>query len=303
MTVSELYDHVSRLGFEDSLEDAKAFYNTANRAIMQIAAIRPQTSSVSIHHRPPVNLLGDTFEPVTVVGEATYTAYGAKAYYFEADGKGTYNVEYLSDGEWISVGSGNLNGTSGFFTPERGVIKPDGVFVVGDVKLTFRSDYGLSVRAVALYDEVRGASAEDVPAFSTFYTYDVAEIVDDFLSFSSNPVREEKGYGRLMGGYNLEDQSRLILPHDASGVYRVVYNRRPRVLEETTSPSTDTTTVIDLDEELASLLPLLTAAYLWLEDEEEKAQYYMALYRERSVLVEQKTKSIKTSSVRNVYGW
>ena len=269
---------------------------------MQIAAIRPQTSSVSIHHRPPVNLLGDTFAPVTVVGEATYTAYGAKAYYFEADGKGSYNVEYFLEDKWISVGMGNLNGTSGYFEPVRGVIKPDGVFVVGDIKLTFTSDYGLSVRAVALYDEVRGASAEDVPAFSTFYTYDVAKIVDDFLSFSSNPVREEKGYGRLMGGYNLEDQSRLILPHDESGVYRVVYNRRPNAIKETTSPSTDPN-VIDLDEELASLLPLLSAAYLWLEDEEEKAQYYMALYRERSVLVEQKTKSIKSSSVRNVYGW
>lgn len=302
MTVSELYDHVSRLGFEDSLEDAKAFYNTANRAVMQIAAIRPQTSSVSIHHRPPVNLLGDTFAPVTVVGEATYTAYGAKAYYFEADGTGSYKVEYLSEDKWLPVGGENLNGTSGYFEPVRGVIKQGDVFVGGDIKLTFTSDYGLSVRAVALYDEVRGDKAEDVPAFSTFYTYDVAKIVNDFLSFSSNPVREEKGYGRLMGGYNLEDQSRLILPYDASGVYRVVYNRRPRSLVGTTSPSTDTS-VIDLDEELASLLPLLTAAYLWLEDEEEKAQYYMALYRERSVLVEQKTKSIKSSSVRNVYGW
>jgi hypothetical protein len=62
-------------------------------------------------------------------------------------------------------------------------------------------------------------------------------------------------------------------------------------------------TVIDLDPELCTLLPLLVASYVWLEDEEEKASYYMNLYRERAADIERKNRSYAPIKIKNIYGW
>ena len=37
---------------------------------------------------------------------------------------------------------------------------------------------------------------------------------------------------------------------------------------------------IDVPEELAELLPLAVASFVWLDDDPEKAQYYMSLYKD-----------------------
>jgi hypothetical protein len=47
---------------------------------------------------------------------------------------------------------------------------------------------------------------------------------------------------------------------------------------------------IELDDDLVQLLPLLLAAYLWLEDEAEKSAYYMNLYRERAASISRRMK-------------
>ena len=42
----------------------------------------------------------------------------------------------------------------------------------------------------------------------------------------------------------------------------------------------DGNAVIDISDECAPMLPLLTASFLWLDDDAAKAQYYMSLYRD-----------------------
>ena len=37
---------------------------------------------------------------------------------------------------------------------------------------------------------------------------------------------------------------------------------------------------IGIAKEVEHLVPLLSAAYFWLDDDEEKAQYYLSLYRD-----------------------
>ena len=65
MTVSQLYKSVAQLGFEDSLEGDERFIFAANRALLQVNAIRPATSSYIINHKPMDNMLADaTFTPV-----------------------------------------------------------------------------------------------------------------------------------------------------------------------------------------------------------------------------------------------
>lgn len=50
MTVSELYSHVAQLGFEESLESARNFYNALNRALLQVGAVRPAIKQYIIQH-------------------------------------------------------------------------------------------------------------------------------------------------------------------------------------------------------------------------------------------------------------
>ena len=51
------------------------------------------------------------------------------------------------------------------------------------------------------------------------------------------------------------------------------YSRKPVPIEKEDAR-------VDIAPEAEPLLPLLGGAYLWLDDEPEKAQYYMLLYRE-----------------------
>jgi hypothetical protein len=88
----------------------------------------------------------------------------------------------------------------------------------------------------------------------------------------------------------MEGRRFLIIPRDNPGVFNVIYRRRPLELENVGSPSEDES-LIDLDEELCALLPLNIAAYVWADDEPEKAEYYLGLYRERRAEIESKDRS------------
>ena len=95
MKVCELYDHVAQLGFEDNLlEYDRHFVLTANRALYEVAALRPQTGSVLVHHEPLENMINNSsFAPLKKTDDIIFTEDGAKAFYFEALGHGTCHVE------------------------------------------------------------------------------------------------------------------------------------------------------------------------------------------------------------------
>ena len=98
MRVSELYKQVAQLGFEDSLEDDSRFYYAANRALLQVSAIRPAVSAYIINHKPMANLLKEnTFTPIERSEDLCFEATDAKSYYFEADGNGKVTVFGAND--------------------------------------------------------------------------------------------------------------------------------------------------------------------------------------------------------------
>jgi hypothetical protein len=309
MTVSELYSQVACLGFEGSLEDGNGFYHSANRALSQVGSLRPAVSACEITHSPLPNLLDDFFSPIEKPSDKTlvFEADGAKAFYFEANGKGSYKVEALDDkGFWRECGDGefynegNPSPINSKFLPVRDFIKRDGDFVQGRIKLTISGEYLFSVRCVALYKDVYSEKQIDIPALKPSTEYDMAEISTDFVSFACPPI-EFEGYDKMRTEYGIEG-SKLLLPRSYSGVVRVLYNRKRKELEPTEYPEKDAT-LLDLDPELCTLLPLLVASYVWLEDEEAKASYYMNLYRERAAEIERKNRSYAPIKIKNIYGW
>ena len=305
MKVSELYEQVSRLGFEDSLDDGKSFYHSANRALMQVGAIRPAVGACVINHNPLPNLLGDNFLTVEGTDKLIYEIENAKAYYFEVDGSGTYVVEGYKEGkdgkegEWGSIGGENFTSV-GKFTPCRGLLR-NGEETPHRARIVFTSEFRYRVRNLAFYDTVYSGNPNDVPAFEPYTFYDISALAKDFISFSSPPVHVDSGYDKMSIEYTIEGAN-VILPNSFSGVVRVLYNRRRKDIEYRTDPTKDNT-VLDLDEELASLMPLLVASYVWLEDEEGKAAYYMNLYRERVADIERRKRNYNSFRIKNVYGW
>ena len=109
-------------------------------------------------------------------------------------------------------------------------------------------------------------------------------------------------FPRMSEGYELEGGNVILLPHSKRGSFKVLYNRRPRELKNTGVASEDDT-LIDLDEELCSLLPMLIASYVWVEDEPSMAEYYLSLYRERALDITQRQRCLSPVEIKNRNGW
>ena len=60
---------------------------------------------------------------------------------------------------------------------------------------------------------------------------------------------------------------------------------------------------LDIPGELETLVPLLAAAYVWLDDDADKAQYYMSLYREGMSAVKLYTRGGVNTEFCDATGW
>ena len=294
MRVSELYEQVAGLGFEKAIEDGDIFYQAANRALFQVNALRPAIGCCVINHRPIQNLLSSGFEPIQIFEETCFEAHDAKAYYFECDGSGICYIEKYIDargGAWSIIGAIDLSST-GRFVAYSGFIKEGADFVEGKIRLRFAGEYLYSLRFVALYQHIRSGNADDIPAFEPYTKYDISSLVSDFISFDSAPMMIGERIGTIAEDYDVEGQTCILLPRDAAGCYKVVYRRRPSDIVNTGIPESDDA-IIDLDEELCALMVLNIGAYVWADDEPEKAEYYLARYNERAQGIINQTKNIK----------
>lgn len=306
MTVKELYDSVAHLGFETTLENDDRFYFAANRAIIQVNRIRPATSIYKLNHFPLKNLLTDnTFEPVCKDEEAlVFACDGAKGYYFECNGNGIANIEKSTDlGEtWDIIGSVELVSADGRFIAYKGIILDGGEPYSGLVRIRFSGEYIYYVQNVALYGSLIGAGAENVPAYGKYVPYDLASLASDFASFACPPIvdaQRSKSFV-LDIDYFIDGASKILIPASVTGVYDIYYNRKIKPINSTDARET---TVIDLDEELCAILPNLIASYVWVEDEPEKAEYYLSLYREQVAEIAMRNKNFSPAVYRNKNGW
>ena len=303
MTVAELYMSVAQLGFEDSLEYEDAFILAANRALLQVNALRPATRSYTLAHVPPENLIkGVGHAPFFKTNkELVFEATDAVAYYFEACGNGLIAIETKDEsGEWRRIGDIPFSSTG--MTAYRGFIKDGTELVPGTVRLRAEGQYAYTLQNVAMYGYVFSDDEADIRAFNSHTAYDISTLVPDFMSLATPPIRAEDGFVYLNQGYDVENGRILLLPREQQGIYKVVYNRRPRAIESDNYAATDET-VIDLDEELCALLPMLIASYIWADDEPEKAQYYLSLYRERASEIVAAARNPAPVTIKSVNGW
>ncbi len=87
----------------------------------------------------------------------------------------------------------------------------------------------------------------------------------------------EDGALPLTSNFVLSGGTRLYLNRALTGTYRLVVRLAPATPDDATDPELP----LSLDEDLCQLLPLLTAHYLLLDDDPDKAEHYLSLYREQ----------------------
>ena len=303
MRVQELYEQVAGLGFEKSLEDEEWFYQAANRALLQVNYLRPAISSYVINHKPMKNLVEGSFSPIERSEDLIYEAENAKAYYFQADGNGTVYVERFDTNSksWVMVDVIDLAGARRF-TAYSGFIRDGRQDITGRVRLRFAGKYLYSVKNVAMYEHLYSDDAADIPPYEAYTRYDMTALADDFLTLSTPPITEDEEYARLSGDYDVEGGRVILLPYSVTGCFKILYNRRPRELVYTGSAQDDES-VLDLDEELCSLIPVLIASYIWLEDEPDRAQYYYSQYQARASEILARARNLSPVQYKSCNGW
>jgi hypothetical protein len=339
MTLLDLYDAVSQLGFEDSLGDdaGSRFIYATNRALIEVDSIRPRRKRVDINHRVPKNLLFDQPKTIEKTDTLVFTAKGAKSFYFEVDGIGEYTVrmvkvvEVVEDGkkkEVIAYDTVIDSVESGIGTPSfntfksvKGFIKRNGAFIdkilkdqdeaikenggkkldafyTGDIEIVFeQGEYDYTIRNLAMYDRVYSPNEDDIVPYSKTVGYKMSDYVKDFAKFDTPPL--DSNGAHLYEGYSIDGDT-INLPIDKQGVYTINYLHKVDtfgVLEDIGAQS------IDLDEDLAALLPNLIAAYVWLDDEPDKSQYYYNLYLARADQIKRTSNNLNPIEFKSVYGW
>jgi hypothetical protein len=152
-----------------------------------------------------------------------------------------------------------------------------------------------------MYGSLFSDRVADIPAYAPFISYDLGAMVDDFLGLDNPPMDTDDLY-RFDGNYRVEGGRVLLLPYDECGEVRVRYKRRPKPLDGTTVSASQDTTVIDLDEELCSILPLLIASYIYAEDEPNLAVHYLEQYNTRAAELEYRTRNYDPVPFKNIYG-
>ena len=120
---------------------------------------------------------------------------------------------------------------------------------------------------------------EDVDAGDLIYI-DMTDTtkVTGFLDFGETPVLYEKdgtGMFKRFSDYEIEMGTHLVInPVGNIGKYKVYYRCEPTHVGSTTADNT----IPDLPVKAHYLIPILSAYWLWLDDDEQKAVQYRNLY-------------------------
>lgn len=260
MKVEQLRESVAALGFESGIYDERLFILSSNRALELIFTEREVTREAVICADFPTPT--EIFKSyIHKGGERDTFRISGVAYSFRATGSGAYTVRDKS-GSFTH----KLSGDGALY---RG-------FISGDAEIVFTGEFRYSVYSLASFDSIVSKDASDIPTSAPEYPIDLEKKIPDYLAPASLPYDY---FGHAVKGARIVGKT-LYLPSGTSGEVRMLYRRSARPI------GSDLREDIDIPRECECLLPLLTASFMWLEDDSDMAQYYMALYKNALATVE-----------------
>lgn len=262
MTVAQLERAVARLGFAPSIEDGGPLLrDAAARALDELGAVRPRLRTVSLFHLPSPPLYAEGGVDL-IRGEKTFSLPGGRSFFLRVSGRGA-----------LSVTRDGAEKLYPFTATEEGLPSVlGGALPTGEGPLHFRlfGEGGLRLLAFAVYDSLFDGIPPDPFGGRS---YDLAVLFPAFGGLLAPPSTEE---GRALSegaaaDYTVEEGHILTLSPHVRGCIRLTYRARLTVPEEGELP---------LTEEEAALLPLFCASYVYLDDDPDRAAFYLARFRE-----------------------
>lgn len=336
MTLLELYNSVAQLGFEDSLDDGGTirFLQATNRSILQINELRPRKKTFVLNHIGTGSLTATRVDWCERDEDISFTAHLAKGIYFEVCGTGEYVVKWhkqvrkVVDGEEVWEDNSDEIKRESFrkngFVPFKLLAKNKNNKYLADIYLPqiareseskrlesprytgtviieFVGDFAYTIRNLAMYHTLLSDDEEHIPESNALIQYDMSKLVPDFQRFGSPPLIIHQGNIVLGSAYTIVG-NRLALAQSGFGAYEIEYVAKPQQISYNSEISDSVQ--IELDEDLAALLPVLVASYIWLDDEPEKAQYYYNMYAQRAAELSRATRGDGTLPFVSVNkGW
>ena len=278
MTINQLLKETYALGFEETGEIDSAFLFAASRALGQILSELADEKRRGIIVSPPT-LTHYTASISHKPGEEISFILKGRCLSFKSFGLGNISIE--DDNGKRLVGFGDKDSvTKQFFKDE--------------CTLTFTGDRSYLITDLAAFSTNNGNDKVNIPIYSEFTEIDLCERISDIAYVTGIPT-DSRGR-RIEGAYTVGNT--LYLPREFSGEALITYKPHPSPIT-----STDPNKAVDIPKPLAHLLPILTASYLWLDDDPEKAEYYAAIYRSEASRISYSARRSTCAGYSDVTGW
>ena len=277
MTYNELKAQVASLGFERTVADDDGLRRALLRGLETLFTDLPEVRVKRIYISAPK--LTNVYKAIEHSGTQTelYTLVGT-AFSFRPHGDGAYT---LTDGERVT----RVN-----FYAADGVVK--GALTSGGGSIRFEGDCDYTVTSLASFGGRYDTTLNGVPEYAEKRTLDLGGIIPDFGGVAAVPV----AVGGNMSGLELSVRANLLyLPFLLDGEVEVEYYRTPTLPVAKDTP-------LDIPRGTEHLLAFLVASFVWLDDDAEKAQYYMALYRDGLLTYKHRTVAPRDRKYRT-NGW
>ena len=277
MTLNEIRDDVAALGFEGEIALSSAFTSALQRALGTVYTERGVYARLRLYQSMPrPSVYVDTIEHVG--GECDTVALCCRSYSFEVFGDGYCTIRD-DDGERTINFSGDGRRVSGRCTL--------------NAVISFEGEFRYTVCHLSGFSEAFPTD-EEIPICNVAVEYPLYKIAGGMLSVVGCA---KDGRGVAIKGAEISSGV-LRVPYGYRGEINVTYRKRPPEVY-TDTPDAE----LDIDPECSHLLALLTAAYVWLDDDPDKAQYYMSLYRDGMAAVKLYGGMRTSTEYHDVTGW
>ena len=215
------------------------------------------------------NLLGrDTFKTVTIVNDTkTYEVEGAKSYYFRIAGRPTTCKLFIGGVESI-----DFEVDSDGFTAYKGNIQFTGEEEDTTVQLVISAESPVNVANVCFYG-CKFVSDDKVPQYEQYVRLSLPDLVPDFYQLAPAELYSLGKGGNdyiVADDYFQEADKTLVIPREKQGTFIVHYRAYPQQI----TLDTPDDTVLELDPEVAALIPLYMASQLYKDDDNAIATGY-----------------------------
>lgn len=262
MTLAQLEAATARLGFTPSLDDGgELLRDAAARALGEIALLRPRITRATLFHYPDIPLYSETGGEVETT-ERQILVESGDAFHMRLVGRGK-----------VTVQRGTKKSEYSFSAPEgSNPFVIGGIVPSGEGKISFLIQPYAPFRLLSF--AVYGGTYAGVPPDPTVpkeyylptYFRDFGALVGPLTDEGGNILREGVGCD-----YTLRDRNILSINRSTPCRIELNYRRTLDLLATGELPITD---------EEAALVPLYCAAYVFLDDDPEKATFYLARFSE-----------------------